>query len=79
MNLKYGTKPENAGDKVRDGTHVHGSISVNSKLTEGVVRECRERYAAGDGTTVSLAAEFGVSQVAMWKAVHGRTWQHVAP
>jgi hypothetical protein len=77
VNLCYGTKAQDSADKLRDGTHVHGSGSVNAKLTEDIVRECRRRYATGDGTTVSLAAEFGVSQMAMWKAVHRKTWKYV--
>ncbi len=77
VNLAYGTKPENAEDKVRDGTHIHGIRSVHARLTDEIVRECRERYAAGAATTVSLAAEFGVSQRAMWLAVNGKSWRHV--
>jgi hypothetical protein len=79
VNLTYGTKPENAGDKVRDGTHIHGTISVHARLTEQIVRECRSRYAAKTATTVSLAAEFGVSQRAMWMVVNRKTWKHVVP
>lgn len=78
VNLSYGTKVQNAQDKRRDGTYVEGSVSVNAKLTEDIVRECRRRYAAGGGTTVSLAAEFGVSQLGMWKAINRQTWRHVA-
>lgn len=78
VNLCYGTKAENAGDKLRDGTHVHGTISVNAKLTEDIVRECRRRYAAGDGDTASLAREFGVSQQTVWSVVNRRSWKHVA-
>ena len=57
---------------------VQGSLSGRAKLTEDIVRECRRRYAARDGDTVSLAKEFGVSQRAMWVAVHRRSWKHVA-
>jgi hypothetical protein len=78
VNLCYGTKVQNAQDKRRDGTYVEGTISVNAKLTEDIVRECRSRYAAGDGDTVSLAREFGVSQYTMWRAIHRKAWQHVA-
>jgi len=49
-----------------------------AKLTEDIVRECRVRYAAGGITSVDLASEFSVSQSAMWSAIHGVTWKHVA-
>ena len=47
-----------------------------AKLTEDLVREARRRQAAGESCT-SMADEFGVSHVALVKAVSGRTWKHV--
>jgi hypothetical protein len=64
-------------NQIRAGPTVHGSQSRNAKLTETIVRECRRRYAAKDGNTVTLAAEFGVSQVAISKAIRRETWRHV--
>jgi hypothetical protein len=55
-----------------------GSKHHMAKLTEDIVRECRVRYAAGGITSVDLASEFSVSQSAMWSAIHGVTWKHVA-
>ena len=47
------------------------------KLTSGIVRECRERHAAGE-TFASLACEFDTGLTTMWKAISGETWKHVA-
>lgn len=47
-----------------------------AKLTEDTVREARRRHAAGESAT-SMAAEFGVSHVALVKAIKGKTWKHV--
>ena len=77
VNLCYGSRIENIMDKYRDGTMQRGTQVASAKLSEEIVRECRVRYAAGDGDTASLAKEFGVSQQGMWYAVHGETWRHV--
>ena len=53
-----------------------GSAKTFAKLTEGVVRECRRRYAAGEFQD-DLAVEFGVSKPTMHKAIVGKTWRHV--
>ncbi len=78
VNLCYGTPAENNGaDKYRDGTILLGEACHSAKLTGEIVRLCRMRYAAGGVSTVSLAAEYGVCQAAMWNAVTGKTWRHV--
>jgi hypothetical protein len=76
-NLSYGTPIENNHDQDRDGTRRIGSGHPNSKLTEAAVSECRLRHAAGERLT-DLAAEYGVSDPTMGKAVRGRTWRGVA-
>lgn len=53
-----------------------GSRNGLAKLTEEIVRECRQRCAAGELKT-NLAREFGVSTTAMSAAVDGRTWKLV--
>lgn len=55
-----------------------GEKHHSAKLTEEIVRQCRARYAAGDGNTVTLAREFGVAQGSMYNAIKGITWKHVA-
>jgi hypothetical protein len=77
-NLSYGTRAENCWDKLRDGTHMQGMRFPQAKLTDAIVRECRARHAAGSATMRSLADEFGVSLIAMFNALHRKTWKHVA-
>jgi hypothetical protein len=76
-NLSYGTPVENALDKVRDGTHVQGSMMPWAVLTEDIVRQCRKRFYARSDTIVGLAGEFGVAMQTMHDALTGRTWRHV--
>ena len=78
QNLSHGTRSDNERDKTRDGTMVRGSGKPNAKLTDAIVRECRQRYTAGGVSYATLAAEFGVSYVPMRKAIRRETWKHVA-
>jgi hypothetical protein len=50
-----------------------GEAHPMAKLTAGRVREIRDRYATGE-SQVALAAEFGVSQSTIWRAIHGQEW-----
>ena len=72
----WGSKAENEADKVRDGTSNHGERSASAKLTEAIVIECRQRWAAGE-LQAALAWEFGVCQPTMSDAIRGVTWSHV--
>jgi NUMOD4 motif/HNH endonuclease len=76
VNLSYGTPRQNQHDRLRDGTLQRGSAKTMAKLTEEIVIECRERYAAGEQQDW-LAEEFGVSQQTLSKAIRGVTWRHV--
>lgn len=76
VNLSYGTPLQNTHDQIRDGTMRRGTAKQEAKLTEAIVAECRARYTAGE-TQQALAAEFGVSQTTMGKAITGRTWTAV--
>lgn len=53
---------------------VRGGAHHAAKLSWEIVRECRDRYVAGESTR-TLAREFGVSQASMHKAVSGKTWR----
>ena len=54
-----------------------GEGNPRAKLTSAAVRQLRARRA--DGLTYQqLAAEFGVSDVSAWAAVHRKTWAHVS-
>lgn len=76
-NLCWGTQVDNMGpDRFRDGTLSWGEHRPLAKLTVAIVTECRLRRAAGE-PVIALAAEFGVTRGVMYRAVTGRTWQHV--
>ena len=59
--LSWKTSAENKADKMRDGTDANGEAHGRCKLTTMQVDEIRERYATGQHTHRSLAAEYGVS------------------
>jgi hypothetical protein len=73
-NLSWGTHTENMRDKQTHGTEVQGETHPNSKLTEDDVRAIR----AAKGTQREIAAQYGVSQVAINHIRTRKTWKHVA-
>lgn len=74
-NLKWGTKVENAQDKIHHGTQPRGERSGTAKLTEVQVLEIRGRV---PGETLrSLAKEYGVSHTAIRRAANGIKWAHL--
>lgn len=54
-----------------------GERHPNHKLRACDVREIRRRYAAGGITQFALAAEFGVRQPHISRAISGTAWGHV--
>lgn len=63
--LFLGTQGDNNRDrhaKGRDGEQATGEAAHNAKVSDAVVAEIRERYAAGGVTQADLAAEFGIKQ-----------------
>ena len=71
--LSWKTRAENLADKMRDGTDHNGEANGSCKLTTMQVAEIRERYATGQHTHRSLAAEYGVSYANIGKIVNYRT------
>jgi hypothetical protein len=53
-----------------------GQAVGTSVLADAQVLELRRRFGAG-ATSAALAAEYGVSQAAAWKAIHGLTFGHL--
>jgi hypothetical protein len=53
-----------------------GSVHANSKLTEELVREARQRNAAGE-SGAKLARDYGVAVSVMCDALARRSWKHV--
>lgn len=72
-NLCWGTREENAQDRIRHGTHGRGENAAAAKLTEQQVREIR----ADPRGARRLARVYGVSMVAIHYIKTRRTWRHV--
>lgn len=53
-----------------------GEDQHSSKLTDDTVREMRE-FAAGGASSFDCALAFDVAQSTAYKAIVGRSWQHV--
>lgn len=75
-NLMWGTRTENAQDRVAQGMQVRGSSSPMAKLTEADIPPIRRRLADGLSLT-AVAREFGVSRDTIHLIRHGRRWAHV--
>ena len=66
-NLAWGTKEENARDRVDHGTARSGNV----KLSEGDVRAIRVSYTSGS----KLALAFGVSEATISRIRGGKIWR----
>lgn len=85
--LFLGTNDDNVRDRCTKGRSSHqgspcpfpaGEGHPKAKLTWPLVREIRARYASGDGTQRSLAAEYGVTNGAISALLIGRSWKERA-
>lgn len=76
--LFLGTTAENNADRDRKGRHqpLRGSKNGHSRLTEYQVIEIRRMLTDGQ-TQRAVAAEFGVSQYAIWAISTRKRWTHV--
>lgn len=78
-----GTAAENTHDAQRKGRldgyfyDLQGSKHPHAKLSEEIVHELRIRAKAGE-THKMLAAEYGVAQSQVTRAINGTRWKHVA-
>lgn len=85
-NLRWGTKQENASDKIVHGTSPHGERNPNTILTKRQVIEIRDLYGPPRGrgvnqrtigqkpTIVSLALKYGVSKSTISHIVNHQVW-----
>ena len=76
LNIKHlflGTQQDNMADKVAKDRQLKGEANGNAKLTEAQVREIR----TSQETLLALADKFGVSQMTVFYAKHGKTWKHL--
>lgn len=76
-NLAWGTRQDNADDRVNHGRSQRGENSTRHKLTELQVLQIRQR--AGKETLRSLGKEFGVSHTCIRRATLGINWKHLEP
>jgi len=76
INLKWGTKTENAQDKHDHGTTVRGEDVTNSKLSESQVIQIRGEYQNGE-KAITLAQKYGVCKSAIHYVLSGHTWKHL--
>ncbi len=74
-NLAWGTRQDNANDRVRHGRSPRGERSPMHKLTEKQVLEIRQRI--GSETTRRLAKEYGVSHTCIERAGNGINWGYL--
>ncbi len=75
-NLAWGTKRENASDRVRHGTHGIGERNPFAKLTEADVREIRRRALAGE-VSHEIAKDFACNARNVRSIKAGRAWAHL--
>lgn len=71
-----GTTADNNADKQAKGRQPRGEAWHASKVTEQVVRQIREKCAAGS-RQADVAARFGITQSAVSRIVNRKVWDHV--
>lgn len=74
-NLKWGNAKENVKDRIKNGTHVFGSKSPNSKLTEKSALEVYKSNLSLSETAkkhgISKKLVLLIKQKQIWKHIHG--------
>lgn len=76
-NLKWGTKRDNAADRIRHGNQPRGVKVKHAKLTPAKAACIRILCAAGHSQIV-VGRNFGVCQTVVSKIVLGKIWREVA-
>jgi hypothetical protein len=75
-NLVWGTRLENAMDKIKHGTSGKGVANSCAKLSEQDARELRARYLNGENRR-KIAREYGVCRTTVRDIGTGRRWSHL--
>lgn len=75
--LFLGTNLDNARDRDRKGRNPNhpGETNGRAKLTADQVRAIRARYNGNNAKT--MAREYGIGQMTVWRILHRETWRHV--
>ena len=72
-NLKWGTRQENATDRITHGTTNRGRKCHSAKLVEQDVVEIRRRIAAGESYS-RIARDYGVTRGCIKGVAKGKSW-----
>src|SRR5262245_6697532 len=75
-NLAWGTRQENADDRLSHGTQIRGQDVHSSKLTPEQVKELRSLNLAGWGCR-RLARIFGLNRTSVLAICKRESWKHV--
>jgi hypothetical protein len=76
-NLKWGTRSENARDKVKHGTHPqNGTKNANSTLTDEIVLKVRNLASQGV-LQIEIAKLFKISRAQTNRIIHRKRWPHI--
>lgn len=73
-NLAYGTKQDNANDRVQHGGYKQGASHINAKLNQGQVESVRKKRASGSKVK-DLAKEFAVSTSTIELVLYGKSYK----
>lgn len=76
-NLRWGTKQENAADKLIHGTRPMGEKLWSAKLTEDKVLKIRALHAEKTHRVSELSRMFGISQSTVSNVIARRLWKHI--
>lgn len=77
--LELGTQRDNMRDAMVRGrltNRVRGEQHYRARLTAAAVARIRELAAAGR-SRASIAREFEIAQVTVWRVLTGQSWRHV--
>jgi hypothetical protein len=74
-NLAWGTAADNMNDALRMGKICFGERNGMARLTAERVAAMRKERTEARKTYKQLAAEFGVSTMAAFRAATGRSWK----
>lgn len=76
-NLCWGTRLENANDKILHGTSGMGELNNMAKLNESNVLAMRDRRAKTGESHKIIALDYGVSTMTAYRAIEGISWSHL--
>lgn len=74
-NLAWGTRKQNAADKVRHGTTTCGERNPRARLTAVRVAEMRAYHGAVKASYRAIGELFGVSTMTAYRAIRGESWK----